>query len=212
MPHSRPAPPRPRRSLRAGFAGALVLVLAGCGGSEPSLTEYVDEINAASGASIVRAEELLAQGNLMSDTLTPQELRTQLLRVLEEVRVPLQAAVDDIEPPSQVATLHALLWDWHAEFIRTEQALAERAGTAPNTLAGWTAFSRSPEVAAYRASLVEGKQVCIDFQTELDATQARGVFEGVAWVPSEFSEAVYAALGCEYFPDDPATVYQIPPP
>ena len=42
--------------------------------------------------------------------------------------------------------------------------------------------------------------------------QARGVFEGVAWVPSEFSEAVYAALGCEFFPDDPSSVYQVPAP
>lgn len=211
MTRSRPAPRRPRRLL-AGFVGASALVLAGCGGGEPSLTEYVEEINAASGAAIVRAEELTAQGNLASDTLTPQEAQTQILRALEEIRVPLQEAIDDIDPPTQVADLHALLWDWHADFIGTERALAERIGTVPNTLSGWTAFSDSPEVAAYRASLAEGKQVCTDFQTELDATQARGAFKDVAWIPSEFSEAVFAALGCEFFPDDPATVYQIPPP
>lgn len=187
-------------------------MLAGCGGGEPSLTEYVEEINAASGAAIVRSEELTAQGNLAGDALTPQEAQTQILRALEEIRVPLQEDIDDIDPPAPVAALHALLWDWHADFIRTERALAERIGTVPNTLSGWTAFSDSPEVADYRASLAEGKQVCIDFQTELDATQARGAFEGVAWIPSEFSEAVYAALGCEFFPVDPATVWQVPPP
>lgn len=212
MPRSRPAPRRPRRRLRAGFVGVFALVLAGCGSAEPTLTEYVEEINAASGAAIVRAEELTAQGNLAGESLTPQEAQTRILRALEEIRVPLQEAIDDIDPPTQVAALHALLWDWHADFIRTERALAERIGTVPNTLSGWTAFSDSPEVAAYRASLAEGKQVCIDFQTELDATQARGAFEDVPWIPSEFSEAVYAALGCEFFPDDPATVYQVPTP
>ena len=212
MPWSKPTTRRLRRRRPVALLGALVLVLASCGGGEASLTEYVDAINAASGAAIDRAEELTAEGNLGGDILTPEEAKSQLLRAIDEIRDPLQEAVDAIEPPAQVASLHALLWDWHADFIRTERALAERMGTVSNTLEGWTSLSNSPEVAAYRASLAEGKQVCIDFQAELDATQARGAFEGVAWVPSEFSEAVFAALGCEYFPDDPATVYQVPPP
>ena len=212
MPWSQPAAEEHRRRRPGAFVGVLVLVLAACGGSELSLTEYVDEINAASGAAIERAEQLTAQGDIGGGTPTPEEAQSQILLGIEEIRDPLQEAVDAIDPPTQIADLHALLWDWHADFISTERAMAERMGTIPNTLEGWTALSNSPEMAAYRDSLAEGKQVCIDFQAELDATEARGVFDGVAWVPSEFSEVVSAALGCEFFPDDPASVFQVPPP
>jgi len=189
----------------------LALFLTGCGGGEMSLTEYVDVINAAAAKASDRATQLTAQGVLAED-LTPPEVQAGLHRALEEIRIPLQGTVDDVEPPEEVAHLHSLLWSWHAEFIRTETALAAQFGVTPDTEEGWTTLSDSPEMAAYRASIAEGKQVCIDFQAQLDATAERGVFEDVPWLPSELSEVVTAALGCEAFPEDPSSIYRYPPP
>jgi hypothetical protein len=189
-------------------------VLAACGGdeSETSLTEYVDLINAAVIDAIERADQLTAQGILSGDDLTPQQIQAGLQLAVSEIRAPLQETADGIDPPEQVASLHALLWDWHADLMRIETELSARLGATPDTEAGWTELSDSPEVVAYRATLAEGKQVCTDFQAELDSTAASGAFEDVAWFPSEFSEAVNAALGCDQFPEDPSTVYRYPPP
>ncbi len=189
----------------------LAIALTACGRGEITLTEYVDQINAAAEQAGQRALQLSAEGVLGAD-VTPQQLQAGLERGLEEIRIPLQESVDAIEPPDQVADLHSLLWSWHAEFIVIETALAERVGDTPDTGDGWTALSDSPEMVAYRRSVAEGKQVCVDFQAQLDATAARGEFEDVAWLPSELSEVVAAALGCSWFPDDPDGIYRYPPP
>ena len=85
-----------------------------------------------------------------------------------------------------------------------EEALAARAGT----VAGWEEFYDSAEVAAYRAALVEGKQVCVEFQTRLDATAKRGVFADTPWIPAALSEVVEARLGCDLFPENPENVFR----
>ena len=200
-----------RRGRHAAAALVLAFVITACGGSELSLTDYVETINESVALANARAADITAQGVLAAD-LTPQQIEVGLRRVLEELRIPLQESVDAIDPPEQVAELHTLLWNWHADFIRVESTLAGRMGATPDTEEGWTELSNSPEVAAYRAALAEGKQVCIDFQAQLDATEERGVFKDVPWVPSELSEVVNASLGCDNFPDDPQSVYRYPPP
>jgi hypothetical protein len=203
--------PTSRRPVRQ-FAVTLCLALAvtACGGDEMSLTEYVDQVNAAAAQAGDKAEQLTEQG-VLTEALTPQELEAGIERSTEEIRIPLQASVDAVDPPEQVAELHRLLWSWHADLIRVETTLAQRVGATPHTETGWTELSDSPEMAAYRASIAEGKQVCIDFQAKLDATEARGVFKDVAWLPSKLSEVVEAALGCEWFPEDPQDIYRYPP-
>lgn len=205
---------RPSGSLRRAHLVAVCLAaaIAACGGDELSLTKYVEEINDAAAEAGERAEQLTAEGALGGGGVTPREVEAGIGRGLEELRIPLQEAVDAIEPPGQVAEMHALLWGWHAELIRVETALAERVGAAPHTEAGWTELSDSPEMIAYRASVAEGKQLCLDFQTRLDETEERRAFEDVPWMPSELSEVVSAALGCEWFPDDPQSIYRYPPP
>jgi hypothetical protein len=66
-------------------------------------------------------------------------------------------------------------------------------------------------MAAYRAAIAEGRQVCNEFQDELDSTAARGAFEDVPWLPGEMSEVVEAVLGCAWFPADPEDVDRWPP-
>ena len=193
------------------LALCLGLLLLGCSGGEISLTEYVERVNAAAEPAGQKGAELLAEAAQVTD-LTPQILQGGLERGLREIRIPLQEAVDDIEPPAQVADLHHLMWDWHASFLSVEEALAARAGIAEDTATGWEALSKSPEMAAYRAAIAEGKTVCTEFQAKLDATAERGVFADVPWLPSELSEVVEAALGCEWFPENPEDVYRYPPP
>jgi len=187
------------------------LLLSGCGGDDSSLTEYVEHVNAIAGRASEQGSALIAEGNQVTD-FTPQHLQAGLERGLREIRVPLQTAADALEPPAQVADLHDLMWSWHARFIPIEEALAARAGAATDTAADWEALSDSPEMAAYRDAIAEGKRVCTDFQAQLDATAARGVFADVPWVPAELSEVVEAVLGCEWFPENPQDVYRYPPP
>jgi hypothetical protein len=192
------------------LALCVTLLLWGCGDGDMSLTEYVKRVNAMADQASQQGEELFAEAAQITD-FTPQHLQAGLERGLREIRVPLQEAADAIEPPEQVASLHHLMWNWHAEFINIEEALAARAGTAEDTAADWEALSESPEMAAYRAAIAAGKQVCTDFQAELDATAERGVFADTPWVPGELKEVVEALLGCEWFPEHPEDVYRYPP-
>jgi hypothetical protein len=185
--------------------------MSACAGSEMSLTEYVDRVNTLADEAGRRGAELFTAAEDV-EHYTPQILQSGLERGLREVRVPLQEGMDAIDPPEQVADLHHLMWDWHAGFIAIEQALADRAGAAPATDAGWRALSDSREMAAYRAAISEGKQVCLDFQEDLDATADRGVFADNPWIPGRMKEMVFAALGCKWFPDRPEEVYLYPPP
>jgi hypothetical protein len=192
------------------LALCVTLLLWGCGDGDMSLAEYVKRVNAMADQASQQGEELFAEAAQITD-FTPQHLQAGLERGLREIRVPLQEAADAIEPPEQVASLHHLMWNWHAEFINIEEALAARAGTAEDTAADWEALSESPEMAAYRAAIAAGKQVCTDFQAELDATAERGVFADTPWVPGELKEVVEALLGCEWFPEHPEDVYRYPP-
>jgi hypothetical protein len=193
----------------ASSALCLVLLLCGCGGSEMSLTEYTERINAAEVRASEQGQELADKTDEIVD-FTPQDLQA----VLEEarvIRIEVDEAVDQIEPPEQISDIHNLIFDWHEEFITIEEALAVRAGTTPHTAAGWTELSDSPEMAAYREAIADGKQVCIDFQSRLDATEERGVFTDTPWIPGEMKEVVERVLGCVWFPENPEDVYRYPP-
>ncbi len=195
-------------SNRLAATLCLAAVLSSCGG-DMSLTEYVDSVNVAI-ADAERIVVIMDEAGVFAQDPTPENIAAGIRRGLEEVRIPLQEAIDEIDPPAEVEDLHQLLWTWHAEFIRIETALADRLAASPDTEEGWTQASDSEEMAAYRASLEEGKQVCIDFQSELDATEERGVFGDTPWLPSRLSEVVDIALGCQHFPEDPQSVYRYP--
>ncbi len=189
----------------------VVVVVAGaCSDSEMSLTDYVELYNAI-------AEEADEQGALMDQApqigdSTPRDLQTYLEQELSLICVPLQASIDAIEPPEQIVDLHNRMWEWHAGFISVREALAARAGESGHTDADWAALSESPEMAAYRASVVEGKQVCADLQAGLDATAQRGIFAETPWIPGELKEIAEVVLGCEGFPEHPEDLYRFPPP
>lgn len=194
-------------------------LLAGCGGGEMSLTEYVEEINAIFDRGVERYERIVAteegsvlivgqgshlgfeeEGAKLTD-FTPQDLHVALEQVAEIQAEALEAAAA-IDPPEQIAELHELYF----RELPIEE-LAARAATA----ADWHELSESSEMGAYRAALAADNNVCAEFQARLDATADRGVFEETPWIPGELKETVNYALGCDALPANPEDVYRPPP-
>lgn len=190
------------RGRRFVAALAAAVLLGGCGGGSLSLTEYVDRLNEINGRTVPEADALIAE---LERSTTPAEV-AETMEQMALLRAGSVEETEELDPPEQVADLHRLLLDWENELIPIEEAFAARAGA----VAGWEELVRSDEVAAYRAALVEGKQVCIDFQAKLDATNDRGQFADTPWIPAELSEVVEARLGCELFPENPEDVFRLP--
>ena len=189
------------RPVMLAFVASVLLVA--CGGGALSLTEYVDRVNELGERTSPQAETLIAE---LERSTTPAEVGVTMDRMVE-LRVTSLAAAEALDPPEQIAELHELYTGWEARLLLVEEALAARAGA----VSGWEELFASAEVKAYRAALVEGKQVCIEFQERLDATADRGVFAEVDWLPSELKEGVDAVLGCEIFPEDPESVFRPAP-
>jgi len=192
------------------------LVLSACGGGEMSMEEYVESVDAIFQSAIGQYEDIIEspgglvlvvgqgdhlglddQGLQLSD-FTPQDLHVALEKVAEIQAEAMEAAAA-IDPPRQIAEIHAL---YFRELPLAE--LAARAGTASD----WEELSESPEMVAYRDALEADNQVCADFQATLDATADRGVFADVPWMPSELSEIVDYALGCGLQPPNPQDAYR----
>jgi hypothetical protein len=196
------------------------LVLSACGGGEMSMAEYVERVDAIFQRAIVQYEEVIAspgglvlvvgqgehlgfddQGLQLTD-FTPNDLAVALEQVARVQAEAMEAAAA-IDPPRQIADIHAL---YFRELPLGD--LAARAGTASD----WQELSESPEMVAYRNALEADNQVCADFQATLDATADRGVFADVPWMPSELSEIVDYALGCGGQPSNPQDAYRPPAP
>ena len=175
-----------------------------------SLTEYAEAMNAMEARASERAEALVAAAEQETD-LTPQDVQAGLEEA-GEIRAEIDEAAAAMDPLDQIADLHDLVFGWHARLIAAEAALAVRAADDDDTEEGWTSLSDSPEMAAYRSTMAEGKELCGVYQAELDATAEQGIFEDTPWIPSEMGEVVQAVVGCQWFPDNPEDVYRYPPP
>lgn len=189
------------RWLMAGLG--VGLLLSGCGGGGLTLTEYVDRLNAINDRTVPQAEALISE---LERATTPGEAGATMERMMA-LRIESVEATEALDPSEPIADLHELLLDWEKRLIPIEESFAARAGA----VSGWEEFFESVEVEAYRAALVEGKQVCTEFQARLDATADRGVFADTPWIPAALSEVVDARLGCDLFPEDPESVFRPAP-
>ena len=109
------------------------------------------------------------------------------------------AIAAEIEPPEEIAELHALYF--RALPIAD---LAARAATARD----WEELSDSEEMAAYRNALEADNQVCADFQVKLDEIAQRGVFVDTPWMPTQLSDIADYALACDALPPSPQDAYR----
>lgn len=205
-----------RMRLRRVWAGlCLALIAAACGGGEMSLTDYVVHVNTAVDKAAQqyfdlvaspRGEVLVTEAEQLAN-FTPQDLQVALEHV-REIEAEVEHAINDIEPPEEIADLHDLLFDFDDDFISSQEALAVRAGTAES----WEELSGSSEMAAYRDALAEDKQQCADSQAEMNAIAERREFlADTPWIPSELKDVVEAVLGCSGYPEHPEDVYRPPP-
>ena len=124
------------------LALCLAFLMAACGGGEMSLTEYVESIDAIQQKGIEQYEALVTspeglvlivgqgahlgfegQGAQLSD-FTPYDLHVAMEQVAD-IQDEALAAAHAIEPPKQIADLHAL---WFRELPIAE--VAARAATA----------------------------------------------------------------------------------
>ena len=180
------------------------MLLSACGGNGLTLTEYVDRLNAINDRTVPQAEILISE---LEQAATPGEAGATMERMMA-LRIESVEATEALDPPEVVADLHQLTLSWEKGLLPVEDAFVARAGA----VSGWEDFFDSVEVEAYRAALVEGKRVCAEFQTRLDATADRGAFTDTPWLPPALKEVVNARLGCDLFPDDPASVFRPIPP
>lgn len=175
---------------------AAVLLVAQCGGANPSVSEYVDALNAMN-------EEFSPQGeaNYFEFTSVAEPSLDDLRSLLEAnvaLRVDVQDALESLDAPAQIEDLNDSWVRWHAGFLEASEAQSARAAT----VASWDEFLNSSEFDAWGASMRDGAVLCADIEARLNSTEAEDMFAGTAWMPSELTEVVHAVIGCENFPDD----------
>jgi hypothetical protein len=195
-------------------AAWLALLITACGGSEITMTEYVDSLNAIVDQARQQYEELAASaesGVLAAERdelveFAPRDLQVALVRV-RQIEAFVDEATSAIDPPEQIAELHNFFFDFDSEFISAQEALAVRAGTAVD----WNELSNTPEMAAYRMALGEDKQSCIDAQAHVNTIGEQGEdFADTPWIPTELKEIFEVVLGCDGYPEHPVDVYRPP--
>jgi hypothetical protein len=195
-------------------AAWLALLITACGGSEMTMTEYVDSLNAIVDQARQQYEELAASaesGVLAAERdelveFAPRDLQVALVRV-RQIEAFVDQSTSAIDPPEQIAELHNFFFDFDSEFISAQEALAVRAGTAID----WNELSNTPEMAAYRMALGEDKQSCIDAQAHVNAIGEQGeAFADTPWIPTELKEIFEVVLGCDGYPEHPEDVYRPP--
>jgi hypothetical protein len=184
-----------------------------------TLAEYVERVDAIFDRGMQQYETVVAspeglvlvvgqgshlglsdEGAQLTD-FTPQDLHVALEQVAEIQAEALEAAAA-IEPPEQIADLHAL---YFRELPIAK--LAARAGTATD----WYELSDSSEMAAYRDALAADNEVCAAFQSKLDARSDGDSFAIGAWLSAELEEIADYALGCSSLPANPEDAYRPPP-
>jgi hypothetical protein len=192
----------------------LALLISACGGSEMTMTEYVDSLNAIVGEARQQYQELAAsaESRVLSaerDELVefaPRDLQVALVHV-RQIEAFVDEATSAIDPPEQITELHNLFFDFDSEFISAQEALAERAGTAVD----WNELSNTPEMAAYRMALAEDKQSCLESQAHVNSIGEQGeAFADTPWIPTELKEIFEVVLGCDGYPEHPEDVYRPP--
>lgn len=190
--------------MRRIAAFVVATVVVACGGGSPSVDEYVESLNALVDEYSPRGEAMWLEYS-ENPSPTMDDLRT-LLDATAELRLEIDEALRAVEAPEQLAESHEQWAAWHARLMEADQALADRAATA----AGWEEYLGSVAMADWVEVVREGSELCADYEARLNSTDAAELFAGTAWMPSDLTDVVHAAIGCDAFPediDDLASIY-----
>jgi len=173
-----------------------LLLVTNCGESDPSLTSYVESLNAMDAEFSPRGEATWT-AYLAIPAPTIDDLRTMQDEILA-LRIDVENAFAELEAPQRIAGMHSGFAAWHSRLLTAEREQTARAATAGSI----EEFLESAEVTAWTIVLGEGSVLCDEVEGRLNATEASDFFAGTPWMPSDLTAAVHAAIGCQNFPND----------
>jgi hypothetical protein len=177
------------RLVRSVAAAVVVgLMLAGCGGAM-SLTEYAERLEAVGANASARFDAVNAA--LTAPDATVEEARSAV-RDAAVIGNDLHADLEALDPPDEIADLHAVLLDLHRDVVASQQEWADSADTAGSV----AELLQSPEAQAVFSFNDTALEACGRIQEALDATAERAAFEDVPWLPESLKESIEVALGC----------------
>jgi hypothetical protein len=164
------------------------LLLGACGGTM-SLTEYAEALETAAATASSRFDSVNATLNSADSTLEDAQLAAKDAAVIGS---DLLADLEALDPPGELAELHALLLELDREVVAAQQVWAESADRAQSV----ADVVQSPEAQAMFRSNESALAACRRIQDALDATVEGAVFDDTPWIPSELKESISVALGC----------------
>lgn len=180
--------------MRYTVMSCLVLILVACGSGTLTVAEYADE-----------AEELVAEMETQFASLDraweSQAPSVDGARRYWDGRLAIRddflEGVEALEPPDEIADMHAAALDVFSRITAADQALAERVATFETFTDHWQ-WVGTPEGQAADAVLEEVFALCRASQEEFDATREPGVtiISDSPWISPEQRQAVRVAFGC----------------
>jgi hypothetical protein len=165
---------------------------ASCGSGSLTVPEYAAEVE-------VLVAEMEAGFAAIDEEWTSQPPTAERAEVYWDQRLAIRTdfleGVEDLEPPDEVAAMHAASIDIFSRITDADQALAARTAEFEAVTDHWQ-WVTTPEGEAADAILEEVYAFCRASQAEFDATGEREVLEGNPWIPSEMTQVVSVAFGC----------------
>jgi hypothetical protein len=174
------------RSVAA--AVAVSLLLAACGGSM-SLTEYAEALEAVAADASSRFDPV--EATLTAPDKTLEEARSAV-KEAAVIGNDFHAKLEALDPPDELADLHAVLLELHRDVVAAQQEWADSADGAQSV----AELVQSPEAQAFISLNETAFEACRRVQDALDATAERAAFEDMPWLPAELKESIEVALGC----------------
>jgi hypothetical protein len=168
------------------------VILVACGGGSLTVSEYAAQAEGLVAEMEARFASLDAEW--YSQAPSAERARSYWDRRLA-VRTVFLESIEALEPPAEIADLHAVALDVFSRITEADKALAARVATY-ETVTEHRQWADTPEAQALVAVLDEVFAFCRAIQAEFDATEKRESLQDVAWLPPEMKEIVKVAFGC----------------
>lgn len=174
------------------FAILCALGLSACGGGSLTLSEYSTEV-----AAVIEALDSRLDAHAQEYFAGPQTVAEarEYVRVRVEGYLEAVDGIATLDPPEEVADLHAVLEGIMAELLAAEAARAEFAGGVSSDDELELVWE-GPQAQAIRGAEQEAIVLCRAAQSQFDATEQREELAYVPWMPPELKEVVRVALDC----------------
>jgi hypothetical protein len=189
------------RSRIMAVTGGVLLLVAGCGGGEPTIAEYIEALNASNAQFSPRGEAMWTRFlEIPAPTLGDA---AAFLDEAAAFRREIQETVwGDLVVPAEIADVHDPLESWHTSFVEAVEQVAARA----STVSSLEELVDTSEFRTYQEVFLDGARACSRVEETLNSPELRGAFAGTAWVPNDLRDAVLVTLPCE-MPDDLASMF-----